>query len=59
VRTAARPHHGRGLLYETSPSQPATYAQITLLMIGVAVLAAWLPARHVLSRDPVRALREE
>lgn len=49
----------RSLLYETSPSQPATYVQITLLMIGVALLAAWLPARHVLSRDPVRALREE
>jgi putative ABC transport system permease protein len=49
----------QGLLYATSPAEPATYAQIILLMVAVAVAAAWLPARQVLSRDPVRALREE
>jgi ABC-type antimicrobial peptide transport system permease subunit len=49
----------QSLLYATSPTQPATYVQISALMLIVAIVAAWLPARQVLSRDPIRALREE
>jgi predicted permease len=47
------------LLYATSPTQPGTFVQIIVLMLAVSVAAAWLPARQVLSRDPVRSLREE
>lgn len=49
----------RSLLYATSPAEPATYAQIIALVLAVVIAAAWLPARQVLARDPVRALREE
>jgi putative ABC transport system permease protein len=49
----------RGLLYDTSPLEPLVYAQLALLVLGMAALAAWLPARRTLREDPLRALRSE
>jgi predicted permease len=49
----------RALLFEVSPSDPAVYAAVVLLLLGVAFLACWLPARRASGVDPVVALRAE
>jgi ABC-type antimicrobial peptide transport system permease subunit len=45
------------LLFEMSPTDPATYAVVALGLLGVSLLASWLPARRAARLDPVSALR--
>jgi putative ABC transport system permease protein len=47
------------LLFEIQPHDPATYASVAAVVIGVATLACYLPARRVLTIDPAIALRTE
>jgi predicted permease len=47
------------LLFGLTPNDPATVALATLLMIGVAALAGYLPARRAARVDPMMALRHE
>jgi ABC-type lipoprotein release transport system permease subunit len=46
------------LLFGIDSVDPATLAIVSALMLGVAVLAAYSPARRASVVDPVRALRE-
>ncbi|HEV2689877.1 MAG TPA: ABC transporter permease [Bryobacteraceae bacterium] len=46
-------------LYHVSPSDPATFAAVTAILMIVAAVAAVIPARRATLVDPVVALREE
>jgi predicted lysophospholipase L1 biosynthesis ABC-type transport system permease subunit len=47
------------LLFEVAPSDLRTLAGCAIVMVGVALVAGWLPARRAARVDPLRALRTE
>jgi len=49
----------KSLLFGVSASDPATFAAIALLLLLVALLACWIPARRATRVDPLFALRRE
>jgi predicted permease len=49
----------RALLYDTSPTDPLTFAVVVPLLGAAALLACWVPARRAMRADPVVALRCE
>jgi putative ABC transport system permease protein len=47
------------LLFGVTPTDLATFAAVAGLLVAVAAIASWLPARRAMRVDPVLALREE
>jgi len=49
----------RGLLYNVSSLDPVAFAGVPLLLMGVAALAVYLPARRAAAVEPMRVLKSE
>ncbi|MFL5580409.1 MAG: ADOP family duplicated permease [Gemmatimonadaceae bacterium] len=49
----------RTLLFEVRPTDPTTLAAVTGILLVVALVASWLPARRATRIDPLEALRAE
>jgi len=47
------------MLFNVKPTDPAVYAAVSLVLVSVALLASYLPARRAARIDPLIALRDE
>ena len=48
-----------GFLFDVRPTDPGTFLAVCFLLIAVALVACWLPARRASRVDPMVALRNE
>jgi predicted permease len=49
----------RGMLYDLSPLDPVAFLGVSAVLVGVAALAVYLPARRAAGLEPMRVLRSE
>ena len=47
------------IVYQASPKDPVILGGVVLTMLGIGLIAAWLPARQALAVDPMILLRDE
>jgi ABC-type antimicrobial peptide transport system permease subunit len=45
------------MLFGVSASDPFTFALVAAILLGVALVASWIPARRAMRGDPMRALQ--
>jgi ABC-type antimicrobial peptide transport system permease subunit len=46
-------------LFGVTPTDPLAFTSVTLLLMAIGLMAAWLPARRATRIDPYDALRAE
>ena len=49
----------RSYIYGVKAHDGVTFAAVTFVLAGASILAAWMPARHAASIEPMQALRNE
>lgn len=49
----------RSMLFQVSPTDPATFAAVAILLAAIALLASYLPARRATRVNPLVALHHE
>jgi putative ABC transport system permease protein len=49
----------RGLVYQVSPTDPVVMTAVVLLVLFIALLASYIPARRAAATDPMTTLRTE
>jgi putative ABC transport system permease protein len=49
----------RTMLFEVTEIDPASYAVTAFMLLAVAALACYIPARRAMRLDPLSALREQ
>jgi predicted permease len=49
----------KSILFDVQPADPMTFIAVGVLLLGVALLACYLPARRAATVDPLNALRAE
>jgi predicted permease len=47
------------MLFGVKPTDPLTFAVVSAVLLGIGVLASWLPARRATRIDPIVALRSD
>ena len=47
------------LLFDVKPTDLLTFAAVVAVVVGVATLACYMPARRATNADPMEALRQE
>jgi len=47
------------LLYDVSAVNPVVYAAMSLMMLGVGILASYMPARRASMVNPVESMRSD
>jgi putative ABC transport system permease protein len=52
-------HAATAALYQVSTTDPATFGAVSLLLLVVAAIASWAPARRAARVDPMLSLRAE
>ena len=47
----------RGMLFDVAPSDPLTFSFVAGMLVVVALVASYLPARRATRFDPMQSLR--
>jgi ABC-type antimicrobial peptide transport system permease subunit len=59
IGAAAMSRYVRKMLFNVAPSDPAMIAGAVAMMVLIALIAGWIPARRASRLDPMTALRHE